>query len=125
VRRYAGVLGVVLVVILGLWEDTASAQQCRSPRTNAQGVAMAPVIVGASATVVLDAVTTRCQGIVQNEQGAGDVRCAWDTETPTSTAGFLLAAGQSVVFGNTEQKQLRCIRTGTTDGKISTWEAMP
>lgn len=112
-------------LLLFLVQDAAVAQQCRSTLTNAKGTALAPVTVSTTVVTVLDAATNRCGGIVQNEQGNGDVRCAWGTETPSSTAGFLLAAGQSVSFGFTDQQQLRCIRTGTVDGKISTLEGKP
>ena len=87
------VLGLVAVlpVLLGFERvmlgpvDSA----CKTVIINAKGPGNATITVDATVggVTVLDALTTRCGAIIQNEAGAGDMRCASGTLAPTTTVG--------------------------------------
>ena len=98
---------------------------CKTIRANVSGTGGAVITVDATAggTVVLAASPSRCASVIQNEQGGGDVRCAFGATAPTTTVGFLIAAGQNFPMGLEGQVQVRCIRTGATNGTISVAEA--
>lgn len=97
---------------------------CRTVVVNAKGIANATISVDATVggITVLDALTTRCGALIQNEAGGGDMRCAFGTTVPTTTVGVLVQAGQSLSLDLEAQQVAKCIRTGATNATVSTVE---
>lgn len=118
-------LGLALLPLLLAFERVIQSPvdaPCKTLVTNAKGAANAPIAVTNSATTVADAFATRCGILIINESGGGDMRCTTGAVTPTTTVGFLVAAGQSVNVGLPAQEQVRCIRTGATNATVSVIE---
>ena len=127
-RGLAVVGGVaVLAVLLGFERVILSPADapCKAIRANVSGSGGAVMTVDATVggISVLAASAARCAAVIQNEQGGGDVRCAFGATAPTTTVGFLIAAGQNLPMGLEGQVQVRCIRTGSTNGTVSVAEA--
>ena len=127
--RGLAVMGVVavLAVLMGFERVIQSPVDapCKTIVVNAKGTGNATVTVDATVggVTVLDALTTRCSAIIQNEGGAGDMRCGSGTLAPTTTVGVLVQAGQSLALGLEAQQVIKCIRTGATSATVSTVEA--
>ena len=126
--RSFAVVGVVatLAVLVGFERVILSPADaaCKTVLMNAKGTAGATVTVDSTAggITVLDALTSRCGALVQNEAGGGDMRCASGTLAPTTTVGVLIQAGQSLSLGLEAQQLVKCIRTGATSATVSTVE---
>ena len=127
--RSFAVVGVVatLAVLFGFERVILSPTDapCKTWLANENGTANATITVDATAggITILDALTSRCGALIQNEAGAGDIRCASGTLAPTTTVGVLIQAGQSLSLSLEAQQIVKCIRTGATSGTVSTVEA--
>lgn len=117
---------VLLLVVLGFTRVILSPADapCKTWLANENGTANASITVDATVggVTVLDALATRCGAIIYNESGGGDMRCASGSLAPTTTVGFLVPAGQSLVLGLEGQQVVKCIRTGSTNATVSTAE---
>lgn len=129
VKNGCAVIGVVaiLALLLGFERVILSPVDapCKAIRANVSGTGGATMTVDATVggVTVLAASTTRCVSVIQNEAGGGDIRCAFGATAPTTTVGFLVQAGQNLPMGLEGQVQVRCIRTGATNGTVSVAEA--
>lgn len=127
--RSFAVVGVVaiLAVLVGFERVILSPTDapCKTWLANENGTANATITVDATAggITILDALTSRCGALIQNEPGGGDIRCGSGTLAPTSTVGVLIQAGQSLSLSLEAQQIVKCIRTGATSGTVSTVES--
>lgn len=105
---------------------TAQAQlACGNWVTNVQGTALADVTVSSTAVAVLAAHGARCSALISNSS-ANSMRCLSSTDgDPTSTKGFLITGGQTLVLSTESRRAVKCIRTGGSDATASVAEALP
>ena len=131
-RFVLGVAGILCGVLLIPHFERAEAA-CTTRVVNASGVASAAIAVtNAVAVTVLPAVTIpatsegRCEGLIVNEAGGGDIRCSQAGVTPTTGAagvGVLVQAGQALAIGTYSKEAWSCIATTGTAATVSTVEA--
>ena len=127
-KNGCAVIGVVaiLALLLGFGRVILSPADspCKTWLANENGTANATITVDATVggVTILDALTSRCGALIQNESG-GDIRCASGALAPTATVGALIQAGQSLSLGLEAQQIVKCIRTGATSGTVSTVES--
>ena len=130
-RGLAVVGGVaVLAVLMGFERVILSPADapCKKYTINPSGTGNAGVTVDSTAggVTVLPASTTRCDAVIYNLQGGGDILCAPTTLTVTTTVGFYIAAGQSLGdLGLAAQEQWKCVRQGATNGTVYVATAIP
>ena len=127
----------VSILIGMLWAGGALAAEpvCRTRVVNASGVANAAIAVTNAAAVVVAPARSpgsggvgRCDVLIVNEPGGGDVRCAPSGTTPTTGAagvGQLVPAGQGLALGSFSEASWSCIATTATAATVSVTESTP
>lgn len=80
--------------------------------------------VGAAASTILAANVGRRSAIIQNVHATVSVRVTVDGQTPTSSLGILLAAGQSLELQSpgAPKSAVKAIRVGGSDGTVAVLE---
>jgi len=119
---------VLLLLLLLLSAVPASAQlACGNWLSNTSGTAKADITVSSTAVVVLAANGGRCSAIITNNS-ANDMRCLSSgdgTGVPTTTAGFIIKAGTTMVLNTESRRAVQCVRTSGSDAVASVAEALP
>ena len=120
-----------------LWAGVALHAEpvCRTRVVNASGVASAAIAVTNAAAVVVAPARSpgsggvgRCAGLIYNEPGGGEIRCAPSGTTPTTGVagvGQLIPAGQGLSLGSFAEASWSCIATTATAATVSVTESTP
>jgi hypothetical protein len=119
---------VLCALLLLLAAIPAAAQlACGNWLANTSGTAKADITVSSTAVVVLAANGGRCRALISN-YSANDMRCLSSgdgTGIPTTTAGYLVKGGTTLVLETESRRAVQCIRTGGSDATASVVEALP
>lgn len=132
--RWNGILGSLVVLLALAWvpaqAQTAvnmppAKQSCQTVTVNSQGTSNAAVSVDntSGGKTVLAASTTRCGAIITNLAGGGDMLCGPSTIVVTTTVGYYISAGQSLVLGTEGQQAWKCIRQAGSNATAYVVEA--
>ena len=120
-----------------LWAGVALHAEpvCRTRVVNASGVASAAIAVTNAAAVVVAPARSpgsggvgRCDGLIYNEPGGGEIRCAPSGTTHTTGVagvGQLIPAGQGLSLGAFADASWSCIATTATAATVSVTESTP
>ena len=86
----------------------------------------ADATVGAAAGTILAANANRRSAVIQNVHASVSIRVTIDGQTPTSSLGFLLAAGQSLSLESPgcSKAAIKEIRVGGSDGTVGVTEVV-
>lgn len=117
---------IILAAALA-WVGIASAQVplCVRALVNDRGTAGADVSVSTTAVVVARQNTSRCSLVISNTT-ANAMRCRpTPSGDPTTTAGVLLGANESLSMGTEGQQEWKCIRSEGSDAAANVIEGLP
>ena len=103
--------------------NNPAASQCKTVTVNAQGVSKNDITVSSSVVTVMAASAVRCSAVLHNT-GSSNARCFPVGDTPTSTAGKLIKAGEVFILGLEGQEEWRCIRV-SSDTTMNVAESTP
>lgn len=121
---------IAIAGLVLLLSGSAGAQNlaCSKTRINTSGTAGADITVDGTAggVTVMPALDSRCGAIIQNNgTGTQAMRCGPSTVTVSSTVGWYIEAGKSLILGNEGQQVWKCIKTTGDNAAANVIEAIP